>query len=145
MLRGKIQHRVEHKVVLDLRGELRAAFVSARGWQRTHVRFDGPRLARQTLRAAQPDRWGRVIEDMPPWADHTEWYRIGRKATAIVTQPYALSAAQQSEMAAWADKLGLRFVLPDYPSWHFPGWTRLVVFECAMAEPTEPKARRVAA
>jgi len=68
----------------------------------------------------------------PPHNDHASGYRISRLPVAIVSQPYPAGKpgdnAWIDTMRLWAAQHGLVLSFPNFPSWWYPGWTRLCVF-----------------
>jgi hypothetical protein len=110
--------------VTYLRNMLRQTFITSRGWTKTRVYFDGPQLARGVLRNSRS-----YNGPYPPYSDHSERYRIGRRPVAIIEQPYAVTEDKIREMRDWAAYHGLIFSTPDFPSWWYPEETTLCVFE----------------
>lgn len=115
---------VAYLQVTYLRNMLRQTFITSRGWTKTRVHFDGPQLARGVLRTSRS-----YNGPFPPYSDHSERYRIGRRPAAIISQPYAVTDDKIREMRDWAAYHGLIFSTPDFPSWWYPEETTLCVFE----------------
>jgi hypothetical protein len=113
-----------YQQVTHLRNMLRQTFMAPRGWTQTYVHFDGRQLARGILRTSRS-----YNGPFPPYSDHGERYRIGRRPAAIIEQPYAMTEDKIREMRDWAAFHGLKFSTPDFPSWWYPEWTTLCVFE----------------
>ena len=66
----------------------------------------------------------------PEFCHHLSWYRAGRRAEAVTAHLYD-AKDQQGEIMTWAKDRGLQASFPDYPSWWYPGWTTLVLYEAA--------------
>jgi hypothetical protein len=75
----------------------------------------------------------RLADDFPyPFADHGYFYRAddGRPAALAVH----LYDAEPEKVTTWAAEHGLQATFPtDFPSWWYPGWTTLVVYQRAKA------------
>jgi len=110
--------------VTYLRNMLRQTFIASQGWTKTRVHFDGPQLAKGVLRTSRS-----YNGPFPPYSDHSERYRVGRRPVAIIEQPYNVTDDKICEMQDWAAHHGLIFSTPDFPSWWYPGATTLCVFE----------------
>lgn len=71
-----------------------------------------------------------------PHADHTDVWIKHRKAVLITTQPYNLEIEDLRDIIKYCDKWGLGFLVSG-TSWHYPGWTKLLVFWAAGTKPWE--------
>jgi hypothetical protein len=63
--------------------------------------------------------------------DHPYFYRAKGHATAIAAHLYrGAGDTREDQITAWAAAHDLAASFPtDFPSWWFPGWTRLVVYQ----------------
>jgi hypothetical protein len=59
--------------------------------------------------------------------DHPFFYRRNRKAAAIAAHLYNFPA-NRAACEKLALSFGLTFEVPDFPSWHYPNGTKLVVY-----------------
>jgi hypothetical protein len=57
--------------------------------------------------------------------DHPEYYRCGRRAAVIVAHVYK---AKERDIREFAEESRVRVWLPDFPSWYYPGWARLIAY-----------------
>ena len=100
----------------------------AQGWPAAVVPFGMKTLAAGKVRPERGDR------DYYGWCgslllDHRYFYRTAdgtKRAAAIAAFLYGRSA--RAECLACAAEHGLRFEEPDYPRWHCPNKTTLIVF-----------------
>jgi hypothetical protein len=109
----------------DLTEQLAAEYGRRRGWLPAKSRFtlEALRDRKQHSYRCYPNQ----DEPFPSFFDHCYFYRMpDRTAAAIVAHPYS---ADFPRISAWAAEHGLRAEMPaDFPSWHFPGRTVLLVF-----------------
>lgn len=108
----------------DLRRLLAIEFGHRRGWKLSPRVFSPYCLERRGRRDSFTVRcyscWPSDI------ADHPFAYRADGRAAAVAAHVYDLDEAQAR---AWAGRQRLAVEFPtDFPSWWFPGWTRLVLF-----------------
>ncbi|MBA7485490.1 hypothetical protein ES707_21037 [subsurface metagenome] len=108
---------------------LAAEYGRRRGWKRAERHFsilalrDRKRWSEKLLHGVwDPDN--RFPSDL---ADHAYFYRFpGGRAAGVVCHLYDVPDC----LYTWAAARGLRVSLPkDFPSWHNPGRTKLVVYE----------------
>lgn len=142
---AQVRHRREvdhHTAVLaERRARLARAFGEARGWRVSPSDFDEATLAAGKTSAGRRRRhygseWNCAL------LDHITFYRRpDRRAVAVVGQPYDLGAEAMDEADQWAAGRCLRITFPtDFPSWHYPGRTRLVLVEPALSGSSPPLA-----
>jgi hypothetical protein len=115
------QSRILREERLAMRRRLAEEFGRRIGWTWRHAPYAAQHLVGMRKRPCW--QW-----DEPPHMDHGSGYRVGRRPAAIVSQPYNTSAEAEAEMCEWAEQRCLVFWRPDFPSWWYPGWTRLYVF-----------------
>jgi len=71
-----------------------------------------------------------------PHADHTDVWIKHRKAVLITTQPYNVEIDDLRDIIKYCDEWGLEFLI-SATSWHYPGWTKLLVFWAKGTNPWE--------
>jgi hypothetical protein len=118
----------------SLQAGLAEEFGRLRGWRLDRVGFSLATLARNGVSGSQ--HWPE--EHDHAFLDHLRFYRQGRRARAIVSQPYN-GAVRRDAIMTWAARRGLRASFPSFPSWWFPGETTLVVYEPASLLTTQHK------
>jgi hypothetical protein len=59
-----------------------------------------------------------------PGLDHPSLFLMGGKAAVLISQPYGLSEVK--ELMLWASSRPVTVRFDEWPSWHFPGKTKLV-------------------
>jgi hypothetical protein len=107
---------------------LAVAFGHRHGWTLSHSEFTLRCLARR----AHHDPYG-LFQGNADALDHPYFYRAQRRAAAIAVHLYrGAGDTAEDQVTAWAASHGLAASFPtDFPSWWFPGWTRLVVYQPA--------------
>ncbi|MGO9934983.1 MAG: hypothetical protein ACLPV8_24670 [Steroidobacteraceae bacterium] len=123
---GSPAYRAAAEGVRRGKNELARRFAAIRGW-RVGRDFDLRCLAQ---RGARP---GRITRDASPGAhhhefDHPYFFRdASGRAVAIASHLYDYDASECQELA---ERFGLTVsVVRDFPSWHFPGRTTLVLWQ----------------
>jgi hypothetical protein len=107
-----------------LHNKLAAEFARRRGWKLSRDPHSARRLYGPVI-----DRCGFGWFDNPPCYDHPYSFNRDRRPVALTIQPYNVDANYRRDMVAWAQRKQLRIEFPaDFPSWHYPGKTTLVVF-----------------
>lgn len=99
---------------------LAAEFAERRGWRRGSV-VPSPRSLREhRFTRAQP------LDENWEWPDfdHREGFVWRRRPVAMVSHTYSKNL---SKARAWVEGMGLYFETPQFPSWYYPGGTKLVV------------------
>jgi hypothetical protein len=116
---GQARSRTEK--IRELQKEAAAAFGTARGWNLSTTTFSAAVLARRGVS-------GRPSSGVDPtMLDHAYYYRAqDRRAVGIVAHLYDLDA---DAVCTWAHGHGLRASSPREPSWWYPSWTKLVLYE----------------
>lgn len=111
-----------------LRRRLALDFGERYGWQFSPSRFDLLTLAQG--KCHNGGRYGREHGVPDRALDHPRFYKRGRRAAAIATHLYGWSRDDEvrRECRALAAHYGLTLLVPDFPSWHFPGNSTLVVY-----------------
>ena len=113
---------------MALRRTLAEEFGRRRGW----VHNTRERCVQHLFgkRPSDYGRWERVpLHDHPSSYDMGRLPYGGRRTIALVSQPYGpLSESDIEAMHTWAAERGLVFEMPNWPSWHYPGWTTLCIF-----------------
>ena len=115
-------HHME-KAISRLQYSLAIDFGLSRGWTLTMADFSPAVLAGRKAHG------GYLPNGSWSFADHTYWYRQGRRAAAVATHPYDVDESYRTEAARWAAGKGLSITDPtDFPSWWLPGRTAFVLF-----------------
>ena len=104
-----------------IRDKLMRGFVDVMGWV-ISKRYDGI----EALQGTKFNRRGNSLQ--APYSDHGSVWRIGRRVNAVIEQPYPLTPVYLQEMRDWAKRQGVVMSEPDWPSWWYPGVTKLIVF-----------------
>jgi hypothetical protein len=107
-----------------IQADLARDWAGLNGWTSTRSRFSVKALADGGLaRAATTESPSDRI------FDHVSYFRDGRCAAAIVTQPYAVDP---DTLASWLSVHRLRLWAPPNPwaSFHYPGRTLFLVLTC---------------
>jgi len=104
-----------------LRNVLAREFGEIHDWRLTTRAFSLSRLARG-MGGWWPDPYEPITSE---FLDHPFYYTYSNRAAAIVAHPYNFNKTRSQE---FAKSHGLVLYLPDFPSWHYPGWTKLVCF-----------------
>jgi hypothetical protein len=108
------QRAAQRRLALD--------FGAARGWRLSDSDFGIDALSRGGVSGGSD--WCR--EPPRPFFDHSWFYRVGRRTAAIATHPYHVN---EVECRAFAASRGLTVEFPaDYPSWYYPGHSKLAVY-----------------
>jgi hypothetical protein len=118
----------------ELNKRLAVDFGRRYGWQSS----DRPFTIRTLARGGVHDSEELAGSYDPEFCDHPHWYRSRRHARAIAAHLYVTGSdqesavkARQGEILIWAAARGLQASFPDYPSWWYPGWTMLVLYQAA--------------
>ena len=104
---------------------LAGEFGRRHGWRQAQSRF-----TLSALRGGKVHSSRRIYDPSEyfshPYVDHGFFYRWpDRCAVAVVGHLYDVP----EDITAWAVQNGLWVSFPkDFPSWHYPGWTTLVVY-----------------
>lgn len=105
---------------------LATEFGAERGWKLAKKRFGLIALKRGTTYSLIRSDADALADQLPhDFFDHPYFYRREGKAAAIAAHLYHFD---QQAVAAFASENGLAWETPNFPSWWYPGATRLVVF-----------------
>ena len=146
-LRGKMQEaaqayraknwgawRLAQRGEEDLRRHLVQAFAEAHGWRPAKTGFDFPTLARGGCRTNWEVRFQNLVDSeviLPrvtrETLDHPYYFKRDRQAAAIAAHLYNFPECKE-ECEFVAREFGVRFEVPEFPSWHYPGGTKLVLY-----------------
>jgi hypothetical protein len=118
--------RVRWTEIRGLQRQLADEFGRRNGWQHSDKWFSLCTLVRngvyETETCPQYPAEGDYI-------DHPYWYRSKRRARALAVHLYS-ATGRHNDITAWAASNGMRASFPtDFPSWWYPRWTTLVVYE----------------
>jgi len=113
--------------IRSLQFQLAVEFGHRHGWLLTDKEFSLRTLARNGI---CDDGTGLETAAALNVIDHPFWYRSNRRARALAVHLYN-ATGRHSDIMAWAAFNDLRASFPDFPSWWYPGWTTLVVYEPA--------------
>jgi hypothetical protein len=97
-----------------------AAFGAARGWTFTLHDFTIASLIRCANLGWQPDHQFFVGSERYQFLDHPYCYRVGRWPAAIAAHSYAPREILEVGGPIIAERLNLKFSLPDEISWYLP-------------------------
>lgn len=105
---------------------LATEFGAGHGWALAKKRFGLIALKRGTTYSLIRSDADALADQLPhDFFDHPYFYRTGGKAVAIAAHLYGFDP---QALAAFATENGLSWETPDFPSWWYPGATRIVVF-----------------
>jgi hypothetical protein len=120
---------------LSLQNSLAAEFGRRRGWRLSASSFTIRALAKRQAPGS------RTIESLDQdLFDHPYYYRESQRpfrAAALVAHVYDVPKTSDpvarlkaiTNLATKADRLGLELEATDsFPSWHYPGWTTLLIY-----------------
>lgn len=97
------------------------------GWTLAKKRFGLIALKRGTTYSLIRSDTDVLADQLPhDFFDHAYFYRRGGKAVAVAAHLYRFNP---QSISAFASENGLSWETPDFPSWWYPGATRLVVFK----------------
>ena len=118
----------------DMRLHLVQTFAAARGWKPAKTGFDFPTLARGGCRTNWEVRFQNLVDSeviLPRVTreilDHPYYFKRDRQAAAIAAHLYNFPECKE-ECEFVAREFGVRFEVPEFPSWHYPGGTKLVLY-----------------
>jgi hypothetical protein len=115
-----------------IKQEMAARFGRLHGWRYTPSRFPLPCLIKGTRNN------GKAHHVPYPWEyfDHRDHFlhRDGG-AVAVAAHLYTPSSETMAEAQEWGASQGLVVAQPDFPSWYYPGRTRLVVWTAKSPRP----------
>jgi len=116
----------------DQKRQAAIEFGKDRGWKLSDAPFDLETLARRGVSGGS--YWSRRPREL---LDHSEFYRVNRRAAAIVSHTYLMGDNYGlSKAHECADAFGLVFEwIGTEQSWYYPGRTNLVVFTPADKHP----------
>lgn len=108
--------------IFEIKNAIAREFGARQGWRLSSKEF-GPKVL------ARGGTFAREYETLrSDYLDHPFYYRKDRKAIALAVHLYA-STSIDEKLVSWARDEGLSVWFPtDFPSWHFHGTTRLVVY-----------------
>jgi hypothetical protein len=110
----------------SIESQLAIEFGRRNGWQLSDKWFSLCTLTRNGLFDGSPCPQYPSEQD---YIDHPYFYRKDRRARALAVHLYN-ATGRHDAIAAWAASNGMRASLPtDFPSWWYPRWTTLVVYE----------------
>ena len=95
-------------------------FGKRNGWKLGRP-FTAEQLARGGCRARNGERWFGF-----PFADHPYFYKVGRRPVAVAAHNYGEVDLDQFEEYGLTAR-----EITDFPSWHYPKLTRLVLVRSA--------------
>ena len=116
--------------VWDLGAALARQFGQERGWNWTDRDFGTRVLARRGVHYGRRNAWEEADLFPDSVVDHPYFYRRNRKAAGVAAHLYDVDY-HWSAILQFAQAYGLRVTRPNFPSWWFPGWTTLVLYEPA--------------
>ena len=99
-----------------------------------HPRTDGHVCLYRLLGSQRCPERGSFHCDSPyilPGTDHTSEWMKERRTYCLVSQPYDWSWRTMCETVDLGRKLGFEVTVDAQYSWHFPGWTTLVMYRKA--------------
>ena len=108
------QRELQHRLAVD--------FGERRGWRLADKPFGIDALIRGKVSGRNDWEVG-----PHPYFDHCSYYRLNRRAAAIAAHLYDFTLREE-RCAAYADEAGLTLEIPDYPSWYYPGFSKLFVY-----------------
>lgn len=117
----------DRQLWIDYYSRIRARFAAANGWKVAKHSFDVDVLSKNKVHSY--DYCGPAYRDTMDACDHPEFFRLDRRAAAIVAHNYAPSCHAET-VGRVAERYGLRVHVPPdgkRASWYFPGGTHLIV------------------
>jgi hypothetical protein len=117
-----LQARYLHDRMYAIQRRLALDFGALHGWRLSDSHFGIEALARGGVSGGE-DWW---CEPPRPYFDHCYYYRVNRRAAAIVAHLYDYDDVECRAFAV-SNRLTIE-QQGDYPSWWFPGFTTLVVY-----------------
>lgn len=114
--------RIADDKIFNLKKSIAIDFGERYGWRLSSKEFGPKVLARGGVSSWEYE------ELRIDYFDHPFFYRKRGRAVALAAHLYAPIEINDN-LVEWAAKLGLTVWFPeDFPSWHFHGHTRLVVY-----------------
>lgn len=113
------QNVLRHRLMIDFGAQF--------GWKPSHTEFGLKTLSQGKMHGNMGYGDNPYSGSFHDQFDHPYYYRHERKAAAIAAHLYNYPTNRESCLEL-AELYNLRLIVPDFPSWWFPGFTTLVAY-----------------